>query len=211
MGWANASYLPAIVEHLPKGFVAGKQALRFVVQEDELPDEGRIALRRYSTSEFAGQEDGKSLNAALLNGTPGFDAWAEGMDASCVWSFRMDVLLWRGFAVAPEFGEPSHCFISTSLVERQARKFRSQSGAGVAAILLPAGSRVAIPGFVWHTGDDERTLGVVTREVEIILPRGTVLSKEASVEPFVEKRPQSRERVQIYRAEVPEPRPDFSI
>lgn len=209
MGRANASYLPAVLERFGDGVAFGSRAARFLRQERPLGTEALAALRRYSVSEYPGQEDGKALNVALAAGVGLHEEWAEAMDEAFAWSFARDVVLWRGFSTPFMSGEPSPCFVSASLVERQARKFRSRGGAGVAAILVPAGTRVAVPAFAWREGDDERTLMVVRYEREIVLPRGTVLSAEGRVRPFGEN---SRASVMVCRALVPEPvpTPDFS-
>lgn len=211
MGWANTSYLDAVLASLPAEAAYGKQALRRAAAKADIPEEALMALRRYSASEYAGQEDGKRLNAALAAGDGVHDRWAEEMDRAFVWSFDRDVILWRGFALVPMMDEASQTFVSTSLVERQARRFRSRGGSGLAAVLLPAGSRVAIPSMVWSAGDDERTLGVVRHEVEVILPRGTHFMKLATVLPFADRRPEASGRVHVYRAEIPEPAPERSF
>lgn len=183
MSWANASYYPAVSAHVGAGIRTGKPALRFARQVDDLTDAARNALRRYSTSWQAGCEDGKTLNASLARGEPIHEDWAAAMDEACVWAFDHDVLIWRGGDVRIG-GSGSPCFTSTSLVERSARKFRSRGGFWISAIVMPTGTRVAIPSKVWGAGDDNRTFGVVSNEVEVVLPRGVVLESVGSVRPF---------------------------
>lgn len=203
MGWANASYLEAVAQELPEGVLTGRDALRRLRKAVDLDGAATAALRRYSRSEFPRQEDGKVLNAALLTGDPVHDQWAEDMDGAFAWRFDRDVLLWRGYANPPEEQSAIPCFTSASLVERQARKIRSQGGTWVAAIVLPAGFPVAVPAAVWSEGDDERTLGVVRREVEVILPRGSMLFRTATVDGLAVKGRGSGPMVPIYRAQPP--------
>lgn len=202
MGRANASYLPAVIGHFGDQVASGSRAARFLRQEKPLDHEALAALRRYSVSAYPGQEDGKALNAALVAGNGLHGEWAEALDRTFAWTFTRDVILWRGFSTPFVPGEPSPCFVSASLVERQARKFRSRGGAGVAAILVPAGMPVTVPAFVWRDGDDERTLIVVRNEREVVLPRGTVLHAEGHVRPFGDA---MRASVMLCRASGPEP------
>ena len=181
MGWANASYLEAVRSHIGGGFRTGKNALRYLREDGELSGEARSALRRYSTSSAPAVEDGKLLNRALRSGGDTHREWAEALDGAFVWSFEQDVVLWRGGRFDQD---EASCFVSTSLVERSARKFASRAGGELTAILLPAGSPVAVPAGVWASGDDARTLTVVGREVEIILPRGTVFDDGVRLHPF---------------------------
>lgn len=174
MGRANASYLPLLESLLPSGTAIGKRALARLRQASELSGDARHALRRYSASHAPGCEDGKALNASLRRGERTHLDWATAMDASFVWEFDRDVLLWRGGHVAPG-GESAECFLSTTLVERRARAFASRGRQPITAVLLPAGTAVSIPGMAWAASDDERTVGVVSREVEVVLPRGTAL------------------------------------
>jgi len=204
MGRANASYMPAVAAHFGDGVAAGSPAARFLRADRPITEAGLAALRRYSASEYAGQEDGKTLNASLASGSGVHERWAEAMDEAFVWSFTRDVVLWRGFSAPFVPGEPSPCFVSASLVERQARKFRSRGGAGVAAILVPAGAPVAVPAMAWGERDDERTRMVVRYEREIVLPRGTVLALEGRARPFGED---SRVSVMLCLALAPEPVP----
>lgn len=205
MGWANASYLEAVEQALPKGVLTGRAAFRRLRREDDVDPSAIAALRRYSRSEYALQEDGKALNAALLRGDPVHDGWAEDMDRAFAWHFDRDVLLWRGYGNPMSEGQASACFTSASLVERQARRFGSRGGGRVAAILLPAGSPVALPSAVWEEGDDERTLGVVGREAEVILPRGSRLVRMATVDGLAAKGRGEGPLVSVYRALPPEP------
>lgn len=198
MSWANASYYPAISAHVGAGIRTGKPTLKSVRQDGELSEAARDALRRYSASWKAGCEDGKTLNGSLAGGETTHEEWASAMDAACVWSFPNDVLVWRGGDVRPG-GLPSLSFTSTSLVERAARRFRSRGGFWISAIVLPAGSRVAVPSKVWAEGDDGRTLGVVRNEVEVVLPRGAVLESMGSVRPFGESPDRRRVSVCCYR------------
>ncbi|WP_315922501.1 hypothetical protein [Mesorhizobium sp. SP-1A] len=201
MGWANASYKDAVIEAIGLPVANGKAAARLISPVADLSDESRTALRRYSVSEFAGQEDGKALNRALLSGDQSHSDWVRSLDDAFVWAFKKDILLWRGGETSPN-GEPNPAYTSTSLVERQARQFRSRGSGAIAAIVLPAGSRIALPSYVWGEGDDERTLGVVRREVEILLPRGTQFGHIATVDPF-EGQGNSSVRVRVMRATVP--------
>lgn len=201
MGWANASYKDAVIEAIGMPVANGKSAARLITPVADLSDESRTALRRYSVSEFAGQEDGKALNRALRSGDQSHSDWIQSLDGAFVWAFKNDILLWRGGETTP-YGEPNPAYTSTSLVERQARQFRSRGSGAIAAIVLPAGSRIALPSYVWGAGDDERTLGVVRREVEILLPRGTEFGHIATVDPFQGKA-NSSVRVRVMKATVP--------
>jgi len=205
MGWANASYLESVEQVLPQGVLTGRAALRRLRREEYVEPFAIAALRRYSRSEYACQEDGKALNAALLRGDPVHDGWAEDLDRAFAWHFDRDVLLWRGYGSPMPEGQASACFTSASLVERQARKFGSRGGGRVAAILLPAGSPVALPLAVWEKDDDERTLGVVGREAEVILPRGSRLDRVATVDGLAVKGRGTGPMVPVYRAVPPEP------
>lgn len=202
MGWANASYKDTVIEAIGSSVATGKSAARLIITVAQLSDESRVALRRYSTSEFAGQEDGKSLNRALRSGDQSHSDWVESLDGAFVWAFKKDILLWRGGETSP-YGVPSPAYTSTSLVERQARQFRSRGSGAIAAIVLPAGTKVALPSYVWGAGDDERTLGVVRREVEILLPRGTEFGHIATVDPF-QGQSNSSVRVRVMKAIVPD-------
>lgn len=202
MGWANASYYSAIGEHLPKDVEFGKQALRFLTEIKELSVESREALRRYSTAQHAGAMDGKALNASLIDGDDIYSDWAQALSEACVWTFNKPVLLWRGGHLNSEkSGSPS--FVSTTLVERQARQFRSRGNRSLSAIILPAGSAVAIPAMVWTDRDDDRTLGVVRREVEITLPAGTSFAPICEVNPFENRDPNYPIKISIVKAVVP--------
>lgn len=201
MGWANASYKDAVIEVIGTPVANGKSAARLITSVADLADKSRAALRRYSVSEFAGQEDGKALNRALLSGEQTHSDWVRALDGAFVWAFKKDILLWRGGETSP-YGEPNPAYTSTSLVERQARQFRSRGSGAIAAIVLPAGSRIALPSYVWGAGDDERTLGVVRREVEILLPRGTEFGHIATIDPFQGKS-NSNVRVRVIKATVP--------
>ena len=201
MGWANASYKHAVIEAIGTSVANGKSAARLIAPVSDLSDDSRAALRRYSVSEFAGQEDGKALNRALLSGDKSHSDWIRSLDGAFVWTFRKDILLWRGGETFP-YGEPNPAYTSTSLVERQARQFRSRGNGAIAAIVLQAGSRIALPSYVWGAGDDERTLGVVRREVEILLPRGTEFGHIATVDPF-QGQTKSNVRVRVMKAMVP--------
>jgi hypothetical protein len=201
MGWANASYKNAVFQAIGTPVANGKSAARLIASVADLSDESRAALRRYSVSEFVGQEDGKALNRALRSGDESHCDWVQSLDRAFVWAFKKDILLWRGGETS-SYGEPNPAYTSTSLVERQARQFRSRGSGAIAAIVLPAGSRVALPSYVWNAGDDERTLGVVRREVEILLPRGTEYSHIATVDPF-QNQPNSSVRVRVMKATVP--------
>jgi hypothetical protein len=198
LSWANASYFPAVSAHFGGSVRTGKLILRFARQDDELSSASRAALRRYSTSWQSGCEDGKTLNASLARGDGLHDEWARDLDGAFVWSFTRDVVVWRGGDIPMgERGGPS--FVSTSLVERSARKFRDRGGLWISAIMVPAGFRVAIPSMVWSEGDDVRTLGVVRNEVEIVLPRGAVLVGEGRIRPFGEHEGRRRVSVGCYR------------
>lgn len=210
MGWANASFLDAVLAAIGTDACHGRKSLARLRQVEDLPASAGDALRRYSRSEFTGQEDGKALNASLLSGNDHHSEWASELDAAFVWAFDRDVLLWRGFSTPPPLNEASSCFVSTSLVERQARRFKSRGGSGVGAIVLPAGSRVAVPLHVWPDGD-ARTLGIVKREVEIILPRGTSFDLTSKVYPFEGREPDRRTRVSVYRAAVPDLTPESNL
>jgi hypothetical protein len=199
MSWANASYFPAISAHFGEGVRTGKPTLRLARLDAELAPASCDALRRYSTSWQAGCEDGKALNASLARGDGLHRGWADDLDGAFVWSFSRDVVVWRGGDIPlGEAGSPS--FVSTSLVERSARKFRDRGGLWISSIVVPAGFRVAIPSMVWGAGDDARTLGVVKNEVEIVLPRGVVFVNEGRVRPFGEDPDRRRVSVGCYRA-----------
>lgn len=199
MGWANASYKDAVVGTIGQPVANGKSAARLITSMADLSLQARAALRRYSVSEFVGQEDGKTLNRLLLAGSDVDVEWVRALDNAFVWAFKKDILLWRGGEITP-YEEQSACFTSTTLVERMARQFSSRGSGGIAAIVLPAGSPVALPSYVWGAGDDERTLGVVRREVEILLPRGTEFEHIATIDPFQGK---SNVRVRVMKATVP--------
>jgi hypothetical protein len=207
MGWANASYVGSVVEAIGS-IRSGRRMIDVAQQADDLSAEAVDALRRYSRSEFAGQEDGKALNASLMAGSDFHEKWAEDLDEAFVWSFDRDILLWRGFS-SPPSDTASACFVSTSLVERQARRFKSRGGIGLAAIILSGGSRVAIPANVW-SGADDRTRGVVKREAEIILPRGTSFELQDTIAPFKDRDPDNQTRLTIYKATTPELASAFS-
>lgn len=204
MSWANASYLPAVMRYVTDGRlpVTGKDALRRAARNYNLNDLSLEALRRYSSSVAAGCEDGKTLNASLILGDGKHDDWAEAMDAAFVWSFSKDIILWRGGEL-PGRDSPSECFISTSLVERTARKFGSTGGNRISAILLPAGSPVAIPKLVWMAGDNPRTVGVVEREMEIVLPRGTVFENGRHFQALPDRDGKKAPRISLYYASTP--------
>lgn len=201
MGWANASYKDAVIKAIGTTVATGKSAARLITTAAHLSDESRAALRRYSVSEFVGQEDGKALNRALRSGDQSHSDWVQSLDGAFVWAFKKDILLWRGGETSP-YGEPNPAYTSTSLVERQARQFRSRGSGVIAAIVLPAGTRIALPSYVWGAEDDERTLGVVRREVEILLPRGTEFAHIATVDPF-QNQPSSSVRVRVMKAIAP--------
>lgn len=185
MSWANASYIKGILEHIDGDVRYGLQALRWLEPVD-LCHEARSALRRYSTSEYVGQEDGSTLNKSLIQQDGKHSDWADGMDKACSFSFRKDILLWRGGRIHTD-GSPTLPFVSTSIVERRARRFRNNKTSQLNAIILPAGSRVAVPLSVWDSGDNERTLGIVKMESEIILPSGTVFHDAKTVEGFPDR------------------------
>lgn len=202
MSWANASYLTAVSAHFGEGVRTGKPTLRLARQDEDLSMSSRAALRRYSTSWQAGCEDGKALNASLGRGDGLHDGWAHDLDGAFVWSFTRDVVVWRGGDIP--LGETGGLsFVSTSLVERSARKFRDRGGLWISAIIVPAGFRVAIPSMVWSEGDDVRTLGVVKNEVEIVLPRRVVFLSEGRVRPFGESPDRRRVSLGCYRTSIP--------
>lgn len=178
MGRGNRSYQPD-VRKLLSDVKASRQALKFISKVKDLSPMASAALRRYSQSYFAGQEDGKALNAAILEGKSHFADWINGMDDACTgWVLEKDILLWRGWTISPP--RKYQAFMSCTLVERMARKFGAHI---LTAILVKAGTQVAVPMKVWNENDDRRTIGVVDREVEIVLGRNYTLEDIGVVSP----------------------------
>lgn len=200
MSWANASYADALRDAIGEDFLSGRNVIRHARRDFDLPRHAFDALRRYSASEFAGSEDGKVLNRSLLESSDQHRQWAEDLDDAFGWSFDRDIVLWRGGGLATD---ESPCFISATLVERKARAFGNRHGGRLSAIIVKAGDPVAIPSFVWSQNDNKRTLEVVGREVEVILPRGTRMLGATRIVPFA-KHPNIG--FTLYEAR----RPDFS-
>lgn len=170
MARGNRSYYPIVSTVLP-GVRTGRQALKCIKKISSLSDAAESALRKYSQSAFPMQEDGKILNASLLSNESDHAEWASGMDEACTcWEVQNDILIWRGWKFVPPADYPA--FLSCTLVERQARRFHLGH---LTAMVLPKGTLVALPMDVWRWDDPKRTLGVVKREVEIILPRNQKL------------------------------------
>lgn len=184
MSRGNASFLSAILPHLPDGTATSRTAImRVIIPIGDLGELARNALRMYSRSEHAGQWDGQALNRMLATGLN--HELVRGMDLACSgWSTKKTILIWRNWRSPYQAPLPIGHYASCSMVERQARRFGSRNGGGLTAIIIPPGTLFAVPSHVWCKGDDPRTLGVVKREGEIVLSRFTSLTEIASVTPF---------------------------
>lgn len=184
MSWANASFLPGVLPQLPEGTATSSTSiLRAIFAIGELGEDARKALRLYSRSEQAGQWDGQALNGHLV--TNGDHELSGGMDLACSgWSTRKPILVWRNWRAPYRNSVPIGYYASCSMVERQARRFGARAGGLITAIVLPPGTMFAVPTYVWNEGDDARTLGVVKRERELVLGRGSVLEEIAAIVPY---------------------------
>jgi hypothetical protein len=184
MSRGNASFLSAILPHLPDGTATSRTAImRAIIPIGDLGELARNALRMYSRSEHAGQWDGQALNSILASGQE--HELAHGMDLACSgWSTKKPILIWRNWRSPYRTRVPLGHYASCSMVERQARRFGSRSGGLISAILIRPGTLFAVPSYAWSEHDDRRTLQVVKREGEIILSRFTIFEEMETVVPF---------------------------